>query len=386
MSELAKNGLLDIVAFAELNAGAYEKQFQQLESFGAVHYTDYERMLAEHSEIDFVAIATPIAAHKPMCVRVLQLGFHVLVEKPPAATVQDVAAMIAASQESGRLCQVNFQHTSGRAFRKLLEQLAAGAIGQVTDVTGVGRWKRNRSYYDRTRWAGKLTCDGQYVLDGTFNNPLAHLLNSCLLAAGSGDVAKALPEEVQAELYHVNDIEGDDVSCIRIGAANGVTIHFYAMLCHHENQTPYIRVRGTEGEAYWDYNNNLTIRGRDGEQILAYEAESLMRNMYLNLMRAIDGSGEPLYCPIEACRNFMLASNGAHESAGRVLAIPQQYVVEREDDDSTVRLLPDLSERIMDAADKGQLYSEFPFPWAKPSRLFSTKGYRRFELPIGMAR
>lgn len=386
MSELAKDGLLDIVAFAELKAEAYAEQARTLLAYGAVHYTDYERMLAEHPEIDFVVIATPIAAHKPMCVRVLEMGFHVLVEKPPAVTVQDVDAMIAAAKQSGRLCQVDFQNTSGRAFRELLGQLAAGAIGRVTDVTGVGRWKRQRSYYDRTRWAGKLTCDGQLVLDGTFNNPLAHLLNNCMLAAGSGDAAKAVPEQVQAELYHVNDIEGDDVSCIRIHAANGVSVHFYAMLCHYETETPYIRVRGTEGEAHWNYRNKLTIRGRDGEQSFAYEAEQLMRNMYLNLMRAIDGSGEPLYSPIESCRSFMLASNGAHESAGSVRAISQQYVIEREDDKSTVRLLPGLTEAIEDAADKGLLYSEYPFPWAEPTRPFSTKGYSRFELPAGMVR
>lgn len=384
MTELAKEGLLQIVAFADVRAEAYEEELAKLTSFGAAHYTDYERMLSEHPEIDFVTIATPIAAHKPMCVRVLQLGFHVIVEKPPAVTVQDLDEMIAAQRASGKLCQVNFQNTSGRAFRELLEQLAQGAIGEVTHVTGVGMWKRLRSYYERTRWAGKLVCDGQYVLDGTFNNPLAHLLNNCLITAGSGDASKAAPEWVQAELYHVNDIEGDDVSAIRVGAANGTTVHFYAMLSHYENDVPSITVRGTEGEAYWNYQNKLTIRGRDGEETKSYGPENLVRNMYLNLMQAISGSGGPLLSPIEACRSFVLASNGAYESAQAIRAIPAEYVVEREENGSTVRLLPGLTENMKDAAAKGLLYAEYSFPWATPTAPFKMDGYSRFELPAGL--
>lgn len=384
MLELAGEKRLEITAFAELNVRAYEAAHDKLIAAGAVHYTDYVKMLEEHPEIDFVAIATPIAAHKPMCVKVMRMGFHVLVEKPPAVTIQDIDEIIAAGKESGRLCQVNFQNTSGQAFRHLLERLSAGAIGQVKHVTGVGMWKRQRAYYDRTRWAGKLVCDDQYVLDGTFNNPLAHLLNNCLLAAGVAEDPGLLPESVQAELYHVNDIEGDDVSCIRAVMPNGADVHFYAMLCHEVNEVPSITVKGTEGEAFWSYNHKLTIRGRDGEESLAFGSTELVRSMYLNLMEAIGGSGEPLYSPIEACRSFVLTSNGAYESAGAVRAIPGSYVTELEEDDTTVRLLPGLSERMKDAAAKRLLYSEYPFPWATATSPFRMEGYSRFELPAGM--
>ncbi|WP_238403330.1 Gfo/Idh/MocA family protein [Paenibacillus mesophilus] len=384
MTELAKEGLLQIVAFADVRAEAYAEEYAKLTSFGAAHYSDYEQMLSEHPEIDFVAIATPIAAHKPMCVRVMQLGFHVIVEKPPAVTIQDLDEMIAAQRATGKLCQVNFQNTSGRAFREMLGQLESGAIGQVTHVTGVGMWKRLRSYYERTRWAGKLLCDGQYVLDGTFNNPLAHLLNNCLIAAGSGDAYRAEPNSVQAELYHVNDIEGDDVSVLRIGTATGVQVHFYAMLAHHDSEVPFISVKGTEGEARWNYQNKLTIAGRDGEHSKSFGNENLVRNMYLNLMQAISGGGEPLYSPIEACRSFVLASNGAYESSGAVRPIPMEYVVEQAEENTTVRLLPGLSDVMKDAAEQGKLYSEYGLPWATSTKPFKLDGYSRFELPAGM--
>lgn len=386
MLGLAGEGLLDIVAFAELNIEAHRETYDALTASGAKHYTDYEQMLGEHPEADFVVIATPIAAHKPMCIRALRAGFHVIVEKPPAVTVQDIDEMIAAQRESGRLCQVNFQNTSGAAFRNLLDRLNAGEIGRITHVTGVGMWKRQRSYYERTRWAGKLVCDGQFVLDGTINNPFAHLMHNCLLAAGSGDAAAAAPEWVQAELYHANEIEGDDVSCVRFGTVGGVSVHFYAMLCHERNDAPYISIQGTEGEALWHYDNRFEIRSAgQPEHTFQGESEHLMRNMYLNLFRVLDGSGESLYAPLEACRSFVAVSNGAHESSWAVRAIGEPYVEEREEGATTARSVPGLSEQIRDAAEQRQLFSEYPFPWATSTSPFRMEGYIRFELPKGMA-
>lgn len=386
LQKLAAESCLRVVAFADPNFAASRKSCDTLTAMGAVPYKDYVEMLTLHSDIDFVAIVTPIATHKPICIQVMRMGFHVLVEKPPSVTIQDMDEIIAARRETGRLCQVNFQNTSGQAFRTLLERLGSGALGQVEHVVGVGMWKRPRTYYDRTRWAGKLVSDGHYVLDGTFTNPFAHLLHNCLLAAGAGDVSGAsYPQSVQAELYRVNDIEGDDVSCIRTEMANGASVHFYAMLCHEADEVPCVTVYGTQGEAHWNYQNKLTIRARGSEEELAYGPSDLMRGMYLNLMEAIATPDKPLYSPVEACRSFVLAANGAYESARSVTPIPSRFVTEREDGGSTVRLLPSLSAGIRDAAAKRQLYSEYSFPWAAPTHPFKVEGYSAFELPAGMA-
>lgn len=384
MLELAEAGLLEIVAFAELHVDRSPDAYARLTAAGAVHYEDYEQMLQRHPEVDFVTIATPIAAHRPMCVKALDMGFHVIVEKPPAVTIQDVDDMIEARRRSGRLCQVNFQNTSGQAARKLIELLRAGALGRITDVTGLGMWKRDEAYYARTGWAGKLTHNGMLVLDGTINNPLAHLLHNCLLFAGGGEAAKAAPEWVQAELYHANRIESEDTSCVRIGVAGGATVHFFATVCHDRSETPSVRIRGTEGEALWTYENKLTVRNRDGESTWAFGPEHLVENMYRNMMAAI-GRGEPLYAPIDDCRSFMAASNGAFLSAGAVRTIPDEYVREDVGEGGVVsRNVPGLSSHMREAAEQRKLFSEYPFPWAVRTSPFRMEGYSRFELPEGM--
>lgn len=378
--ELVEEGQLKLTAFTEIHAAAYPETYRRLIALGAQHYTDYEQMLAEHTETDFVAIVTPIVTHKSICIRVMSMGYHVLVEKPPAVTIQDLDEMLAVQQQSGKLCQVNFQNTSGRAFREMLSLLQQGEIGQLREVTGVGMWMRSKAYYARTAWAGKLIDNGQYVLDGTFNNPFAHLLNNCMLAAGAGEPSRMLPEWVQAELYRVNEIEGDDVSCIRTGVAGGVTVSFYAMLCHENNEHPYITVRGTEGEMRWSYDNTLSVRSTNREEKYSYEAESLIRCMYKNLMQAIEDDAIPLYSTIESCRSFVLVSNGAYESSLAVHPIPQQFVIEREAGNSSVRLLPGLSACMNEIAERRLLYSEVPLPWAASTKRVQMKDYRQFAM------
>ncbi|WP_010274650.1 Gfo/Idh/MocA family protein [Paenibacillus senegalensis] len=380
IEELVREGSFKLTAFTEIRPEAFPATVSLLTRIGAVPYTDYEHMLAEQKDTDFVIIATPISTHKTIATRVMSMGYHVIVEKPPAVTIQDIDEMIQVQKQTGKKCQVNFQNTSLRSFRQMLSLLEQGAIGEVTQITGVGRWRRTKAYYARTPWAGKLTYNGQYVLDGTFTNPLAHLLNNCLQAAGAISPELMIPQSVQAELYHVNDIEGDDVSCIRAEMPGQLKVNFYAMLCHTDNARPFIQVQGSEGSMRWSYDNSLIVRTAKGEEKFQYEEENRVRNMYLNLMQAIEDEHVPLYSSIEACRSYVLVSNGVYESARGVVAIDSQYVQEIEAEGSTARLLPALSEQMHDIADRGVLYSEVPFPWARKTRRVDMRGYNHFAV------
>jgi predicted dehydrogenase len=374
MTELSAEGRLQCVAFAEPNPEVNRPFYDSLIGIGAKPYTDYREMIQAHPELDFVAIATPIALHKPMCIYAMEHGMHALTEKPPAVTVQDVEEMAEVSRRTGKLCAVSFQMTGIHAFRKLLELLQEGAVGELKQVTGTGLWHRTDEYYARTAWAGKLVHSGQYVLDGTMNNPLSHLLNNCLFAAGLGDSAKAAPTSVQAELYHGHAIEAEDTSCVRIETACGVDVRFYATLCHSSNDTPRLIAQGTAGKIVWDYGHRLRVVDAGGnEQMMEFPKEDLTRNMYLNLMEAIeagesvDAGQAKLFCPVNACRSFVLATNGAFESAKAIHPLPAEHWGR-------------LSEAIARAAAEGKLFSELGEPWAVPSAPFALDGYRRFSM------
>ncbi len=68
-------------------------------------YNDYDRMLAD-PEVDAVIIATADAFHVPASLRALQVGKHVLCEKPVGITVEESLELKAAVEKSGKVFQV----------------------------------------------------------------------------------------------------------------------------------------------------------------------------------------------------------------------------------------------------------------------------------------
>lgn len=368
IKSLVEEQVIQCVAFTEPNIEANPESYEQLISTGAQHYTDYQHMLDQHPEIDFVAICTPIPLHKPMSIYAMEQGFHVITEKPPAVTIQDIDAMIDAAKKTGQRCGVFFQNTTLKSFVQMNQKIKEGAIGKIQSVTGIGLWKRTDEYYARTPWAGKLLHNGQYVLDGTINNPLAHLLNNCLIVAGAGDSTIATPISAHAELYKGHNIESEDTSFLKVRTANDVEVRFYTTLCHTEQLKPYIIVQGTEGQMYWDYNNILKITDARGEeQTFNYPAENLLRNIYVNFMEGLRNPQAPLYSSIEACRSFVLASNGAFESSQQIFPMPESSWEE-------------IGVLIEEASKHGQLLSDLHVDWAVPTKPFDLTDYQEFTL------
>lgn len=302
-----------------------------------------------------------------------------MLEKPPAVTIQDFEEMAAVVQRTGRLCQVNFQNTSGQAFRSCLQKMQEGVIGTVTRVTGVGQWNRTQSYYDRTPWAGKLILNGQYVLDGTLFNPFAHLLNNCLIAAGCGDAGRAEPVSVQGELYRANGIEGEDTASIRVRTVQGVEVLVFTTLCSEKTESPYIDIEGSEGRIRWNYNNTMTLHTGGGEERIECGSEQLMNKMYINMIEAIR-DGAPLLSPLQACRSFILAANGAFESSRLTHRIPETYLTYEQKEETTGTVILNVREIIDSAARSGKLFSEAGVEWAVRTEPFELKNYGMFQM------
>ncbi|MEM2970618.1 MAG: Gfo/Idh/MocA family oxidoreductase, partial [Candidatus Bathyarchaeia archaeon] len=149
-----------------------------------------------------------------MTIETLENGYNLIVEKPPAATIQDLDEMLEAERKSGKFCAVGFQFLYMKTVRKLKEYICDGKLGEIEKVLVKGKWKRQDSYYERTPWAGKFIYNGQYVLDGTINNPLAHFLMNSLYFASRKRGEADNPKLVRAELYRGHQIEGEDTSCL----------------------------------------------------------------------------------------------------------------------------------------------------------------------------
>ncbi|NCO35519.1 MAG: hypothetical protein AUJ92_12150 [Armatimonadetes bacterium CG2_30_59_28] len=93
-------------------------------------FTDMRELL-EKTQPDAVIVATSESAHREAAVVALQAGAHVLVEKPCATTVQDCDAMIAASEDSGRLLMVGHTLRFDPRYALAAHRIQNGEIGET---------------------------------------------------------------------------------------------------------------------------------------------------------------------------------------------------------------------------------------------------------------
>ena len=108
----------DLVGVADPDPERGELAIQQ---FGCRWFPDYRSML---SEVEAVCIAVPTLLHHAVGMACLDAGLHVLIEKPIAASQEEAAALIAASNRAGRLLQVGHIERFNPAFRELIKVVA----------------------------------------------------------------------------------------------------------------------------------------------------------------------------------------------------------------------------------------------------------------------
>ena len=96
-----------------------------------IRTTQDARELIEDPSIDAIAIATPVSTHYELASRALREGKHVLVEKPLAASTDEVQHLIDLAQKHKRVLMVDHTFVYTGAVRKIRELVAAGNLGEI---------------------------------------------------------------------------------------------------------------------------------------------------------------------------------------------------------------------------------------------------------------
>jgi predicted dehydrogenase len=367
-------------AIAEVNYEKNKDIIDKLSLNGVKYYKDYRQMLNEMKDLDFVVISTPIHLHAQMAMDAIKQGFNVLLEKPPAVTIQDINAIIEVKRKYNKVCAVDFQNTAGTAFRKLIEYIKLGKLGKIKTIIGVGCWKRDDSYYQRNNWAGKLILNNNYVLDGSINNSLAHLLNNELILVEVSERGGGEPKKVISELYHGHRIESEDTACVKVETIKGIEVYYYSTLCNMQEEIPYIIIEAEKANVYWNYDNKLLIKYFDAsEESYDGSREDLFVKIYENMIEHLF-EGKELYCPLEITRNFVLASNGAFESSKEIFDIPDEFIEVNVEDGKKFTYIKNIREIINYASKNKKLFSEMNVNWGIKTNTFKLDKYNKFGL------
>ena len=86
--------------------------------------------LVTRDDVDLVHIATPPSSHRDLAVAALRAGKHVLCEKPLAMDLSEADEILAAAEQAGRICPVNFVLRHNELVDAVSDLLAAGPLGK----------------------------------------------------------------------------------------------------------------------------------------------------------------------------------------------------------------------------------------------------------------
>jgi len=121
---------VDVVGIADLDLAAAQALAAQS---GVPHAARTLAELAVHRP-NAVYVLTPPASHCALALEAMDLGCHVLVEKPMAETVAECDAMIAKAAERGLTLSVNHSDRLDPVVLRALELVRSGACGDVIAV------------------------------------------------------------------------------------------------------------------------------------------------------------------------------------------------------------------------------------------------------------
>lgn len=93
-------------------------------------YTDYHELLDEVRP-DVVSVTVPTRWHYQVAMDALEAGCHVLVEKPIAATLDEVQEIIARAAKLGRVLTVGHIERFNPAVIEMKRRIDAGQLGQI---------------------------------------------------------------------------------------------------------------------------------------------------------------------------------------------------------------------------------------------------------------
>jgi len=123
-------------------------------------FADWREMLASGG-LDAISICTPPSLHAEMAIAALETGYHVLVEKPIASTLDESEAMARAATASGRLLMVAHNQrfrTQHLIARDIIHSGRLGRVIRAHAVFGHGGpevWSPEQKWYFRPELAGR---------------------------------------------------------------------------------------------------------------------------------------------------------------------------------------------------------------------------------------
>ncbi|HMO62324.1 MAG TPA: Gfo/Idh/MocA family oxidoreductase [Ferruginibacter sp.] len=125
---------LNIVGVAEPIALRNERHAQKHNIPQANRFTTWEEVFKKPKFADAVIIATPDNLHYGPCIKALEMGYDVLLEKPISPSEKECRDIMALTRKTGRIVAVCHVLRYAPYFVKLKEIMSSGVLGNIISI------------------------------------------------------------------------------------------------------------------------------------------------------------------------------------------------------------------------------------------------------------
>ncbi|MFC6357108.1 tyrosine-protein phosphatase [Luethyella okanaganae] len=283
--------------------GLYDSARERVESvgseFGWPVVETLEELLA--LDADLAVICAPHPAHVDLALRCIAAGRAILVEKPLAARLGEIDAIVEAVATTGVTVAVVQQHRTRAEVREARRLVAAGHLGRIHHAVVVASYPKRSNYYSDTPWRGTWQGEG----GGVLLNQGLHDIDMLLHILGS-------PRRVIAVMRtRVHPVEAEDTSDVLLEWQDGATASIHVTSAAPLDETRIevfgsrgslrISARGLESREFpEDFDVFAATSGGHfdafpvGEwRLIVPHAGGTHRDVYTDLLAALEGESEP---------------------------------------------------------------------------------------------
>jgi predicted dehydrogenase len=219
-----------------------KEQFKDLSKLGidAIKYSSIDTFIEQDAgKSDVVNICTPNGFHTEYAVKLLNAGYHVVIEKPMGLTKEGCLEVIGAQEASGKRVFVVKQNRYSPPSVWMKKITDEKRIGEVLMVQVNCYWNRDDRYYGNTTWKGTKDLDG-----GALYTQFSHFVD--LMFWVFGDIKN--PEAMVKNFTHPDLKDFDDSGFAQFEfVKGGMGSINYSTSCWDKNMESSITVIGTKG-------------------------------------------------------------------------------------------------------------------------------------------
>ncbi|MBI1183319.1 hypothetical protein GC194_03540 [bacterium] len=252
LMRLHEKGQVDLLAVVNHHPLTDPAAKAWLKTHKIAQYQDSKSLWqAQSQNIELCCIPTGIGAHHALTIEALAQNAHVLVEKPAAATPQQISAMAKAANNANKNVYVGYQNMYENETYYIKNLLLNGAIGEIESMNLLGLWPRATAYYQRNYWAGKIQNASEPIYDSVLHNAFAHFVNLMFFWSGASEREFSKPETVRGNMWRCAPAESFDSCSVAFATDNRPEILINISHSCRQNIDPKIKIVGSEGSLEW---------------------------------------------------------------------------------------------------------------------------------------